>query len=211
VLALVGGYDFHAGGFDRAQRAGRQPGSSFKPFVYAAAIESGRYTAASLVNDAPEVYELWKPQNYEKEEFRGPVRLRVALAHSINTVAIKVLDQVGIPAVKDMASRVGITSPIPDDVGKALALVFLILQLSAAGGVLPIELTGAVFRDLSPWLPFTWVVRAFRASLFGAYDNTWLTAWGAILMAAAVAFVISTVVGRWRFVSEAEHRPALDL
>jgi putative membrane protein len=97
------------------------------------------------------------------------------------------------------------------DVGKALALVFLILQLAAAGGVLPIELTGEVFRDLSPWLPFTWVVRAFRASLFGAYDNTWLSAWGAILLAAAIAFVVSTLVGRWRYVSDDEHRPALDL
>jgi len=100
----------------------RSPGSGFKPVLYAAALESKRFTAASIVNDSPDVYADWKPQNYEKEEFRGPVRLRVALAHSINTVAIKVLDQVGIPAVKDMASRVGITSTIPDDVGKALAL-----------------------------------------------------------------------------------------
>ena len=74
ILALVGGYDYHAGGFDRSQRAHRQPGSAFKPFVYGAAIEARKITAASIMNDAPEVYELWKPQNYEKEEFRGPVR-----------------------------------------------------------------------------------------------------------------------------------------
>ncbi len=97
------------------------------------------------------------------------------------------------------------------DVGKALALVFLILQLSSAGGILPIELSGDLFRDLSPWLPFTWVVRAFRASLFGAYDNAWVSAWGAILLTAAIAFVISTLVGKWRFVSGEEHRPALDI
>lgn len=97
------------------------------------------------------------------------------------------------------------------DVGKALALVLLILQLSAAGGVLPIELTGDLFRSLSPWLPFTWVVRAFRASLFGAYDNAWLAAWGVILLAAGIAFLFATFVGRWRFVSGEEHRPALDL
>jgi len=97
------------------------------------------------------------------------------------------------------------------DVGKALALVLLILQLSSAGGILPIELSGELFRDLSPWLPFTWVVRAFRASLFGAYDNAWASAWGAILLTAAIAFVISALVGRWRFVSGDEHRPALDL
>jgi len=97
------------------------------------------------------------------------------------------------------------------DVGKALALVFLILQLSSSGGILPIELSGDLFRGLSPWLPFTWVVRAFRASLFGAYDNAWLAAWSMIVLTAAIAFVISTLVGRWRFVSGDEHRPALDL
>ena len=104
VLALVGGYDYHAGGFDRAQRGHRQPGSAFKPFIYAAAIEAHRITPATILNDAPEVYDLWKPQNYEKEEFRGPVRVRTALAHSINTVAIKVLSDVGLDqarAVRD--------------------------------------------------------------------------------------------------------------
>ena len=135
VLALVGGYDFRPGGFDRADRAARLPGSAFKPIVYAAAIESRRFTAASIVNDAPDVYDRWKPQNYEKEEFRGPVRLRTALAHSINTVAIKLLEQVGIPVVRDMASRVGITSPIADDVGLALAL--------GATAVHPLELANA--------------------------------------------------------------------
>ncbi|HEX2657094.1 MAG TPA: PBP1A family penicillin-binding protein [Polyangia bacterium] len=122
ILAEVGGYDFRPGGFNRAERAVRLPGSAFKPILYAAAIESRKFTAASIVNDAPDVYDRWKPQNYEKEEFRGPVRVRVALAHSINTVAIKLLEQVGIPAVKGMATRVGITSPIADDVGLALAL-----------------------------------------------------------------------------------------
>jgi len=122
ILAEVGGYDFRPGGFNRAERAVRIPGSAFKPILYAAAIESKRFTAASIVNDAPDVYDRWKPQNYEKEEFRGPVRLRVALAHSINTVAIKLLEQVGLPAVKAMASRVGVVSPIADDVGLALAL-----------------------------------------------------------------------------------------
>ena len=135
LLALVGGYDFHPGGFDRSQRAARLPGSAFKPIVYAAAIESRKFTAASILNDAPDVYDRWKPQNYEKEEFRGPVSLRVALAHSINTVAIKLLEQVGIPAVKDMATRVGITSPIADDVGLALAL--------GATTVHPLELANA--------------------------------------------------------------------
>jgi len=122
ILALVGGYDFHAGAFDRSVRAQRQPGSAFKPIVYAAAIESRKITPATVINDAPEVYDLWKPQNYEKEEFRGPVRVRTALADSINTVAIKVLSEIGIDQVRAVAARVGITSQIPQDIGLSLAL-----------------------------------------------------------------------------------------
>jgi len=135
ILALVGGYGFRQGGFDRSRRARRQPGSAWKPFVYAAAIESGRFTAASIVNDAPEVYDLWKPSNYEKEAFRGPVRLRTALAHSINTVAIKLTAEVGLPAVRDLAMRAGITSPLPEEVGLSLAL--------GSAVVTPLELANA--------------------------------------------------------------------
>jgi hypothetical protein len=72
ILALVGGYGFRLGAFDRSLRAEREPGSSFKPFIYAAAIDSKRYTAATLVNDSPEVFKLWRPQNHEKNKFRGP-------------------------------------------------------------------------------------------------------------------------------------------
>jgi penicillin-binding protein 1A len=135
VLALVGGYDYRAGAFDRSQRAHRQPGSAFKPMIYAAAIESHRITPATLINDSPEVYALWKPQNYEKEEFRGPVRARVALAHSINTVAIKVLSDVGIPEATAEAARIGITSPMPADLGLSMAL--------GAMTVTPLELANA--------------------------------------------------------------------
>ena len=135
ILALVGGYDFHSGGYDRSLRAMRQPGSAFKPIVYAAAIEAKKITPASIINDAPEVYDLWKPQNYEKEEFRGPVRVRTALAQSINTVAIKVLSDVGLDAARAVATRVGITSPIAPDVGLSLALGSLT--------VTPLELANA--------------------------------------------------------------------
>ncbi len=127
VLALVGGYDYHAGGFDRSQRARRQPGSAFKPVVYGAALEARRITPATMLNDAPEVYDLWKPQNYEKEAFRGPVRVRTALAHSINTVAIKVLSDVGLDQARAFATRVGVTSPIEQDIGLSLALGSLVM------------------------------------------------------------------------------------
>ena len=135
ILALVGGYGYRAGSFDRSQRARRQPGSAFKPFIYAAAIDSQRFTAASLVNDSPEVYRLWKPQNYDKDNFRGPVRLRTALALSINTVAIKLLSDVGIGATREMATHAGITSPLPDSLELSLAL--------GANTVTPIELANA--------------------------------------------------------------------
>jgi penicillin-binding protein 1A len=135
ILALVGGYDFRLGGFDRSQRAHRQPGSAFKPFVYAAAIDSKRFTAASIVNDTPEVFRLWKPQNHDKDNFRGPVRLRMALAHSINTVAIKLLHDVGIEAVRDMATLTGIVSPLPETMDLSLAL--------GTATVTPIEMANA--------------------------------------------------------------------
>ncbi len=119
VKAIVGGYGFQAGGFDRVVRARRQPGSSFKPYVYGAAIEGGRFTAASIVNDSPEVFALWKPHN-SHAEFRGPIRLRPALAASINTVAIKVLSEVGVDAVRTFAKKVGIGSEVTQDLSIAL-------------------------------------------------------------------------------------------
>ncbi len=97
VVALVGGYGYRPSGFDRAIAAKRQPGSAFKPFVYAAALDTGRFTPASVLVDGPQVYtsagmQPWKPKNAEKEEYLGPVRLRVALARSLNTVASQLVD-----------------------------------------------------------------------------------------------------------------------
>lgn len=135
VLALVGGYDVPRGGFDRALRARRQPGSAFKPFVYGAAIESRRYTPATLVEDSPEIYEKWRPTNYEVDAYRGPIRVREALAHSVNTVAIKLLDAVGIERVHDFARRAGIVSPLADDLSLALGTSEVTpLELAAAYG-----------------------------------------------------------------------------
>ncbi len=133
VLALVGGYDTPPGGYDRATMAKRQPGSTFKPFVYATALDTGDYTPASIVNDSPEVYDLWKPQNYERDEHLGPVRLRLALAKSINTVAIKVIHDIGPERVAAEAHALGIKSDLPEQLSLALG----------SGEVSPIELTNA--------------------------------------------------------------------
>jgi penicillin-binding protein 1A len=122
LLAIVGGYDYHPGAYDRADRARRQPGSAFKPIFYAAAVEQKKITPATIINDSPEVYNDWKPENFEKEEFHGPVRVRTALAQSINTVAIKVMKDLGVDQARAFAGRIGITSPIQPDVGLSLAL-----------------------------------------------------------------------------------------
>ena len=135
ILALVGGYGYRLGGFDRSQRAHRQPGSAFKPFIYAAAIDSKCYTAASMVNDSPEVFKLWKPQNHEKNKFRGPVRLRVALADSINTVSIKLLSDIGVLPVRELAVAAGLDLPPPEKLDLSLAL--------GTATVTPIEMANA--------------------------------------------------------------------
>ncbi len=120
VLALVGGYRYARGDFNRALAAKRQPGSSFKPFIYGAALRSGKFTAASLIEDSPEIYEKWRPTNYERDVYRGEIRMRVALTHSVNTVAIKLLDATGIDQAIDFASICGIESQLEPNLSLAL-------------------------------------------------------------------------------------------
>lgn len=120
VVAMVAGYDTSRGGFNRAMEARRQPGSTFKPFVYGAAIESQAFTAGSIVIDSPEIYEKWRPTNFERDRYRGEIRLREALTHSVNTVAIKLLDAVGTEVVSGFARRAGIQSPLSDNLSLAL-------------------------------------------------------------------------------------------
>jgi penicillin-binding protein 1A len=139
VLALSGGYDFVASAFDRATQAKRQPGSAFKPILYAAALASGRFTAASIVNDAPDLFrdpwtgKEWKPKNFEDNEFEGPMPLRRALAKSKNTVAVRLIDALGPTAVIDMARKAGVNSQLPESLTLALG----------TGEVTPIELASA--------------------------------------------------------------------
>ena len=126
VLALVGGFDAAVSSFNRATQAKRQPGSSFKPFLYAAALDSGKYTPATKVDDSPEVIvdpwsgKAWKPQNFEKDQFDGPMSLRKALAESKNTVAVRLLLDLGIDKVRTMARAAGLTSDIPQSYTAAL-------------------------------------------------------------------------------------------
>ena len=116
VRALIGGRNFQQSKFDRARLARRQAGSSFKPFVYAAAIASG-IPASEVIVDSPVIYpqvsgEEWKPQNFEGT-FEGPMTLRYALRHSVNMVAIKLgWERVGIETVAQMARKMGISTEI---------------------------------------------------------------------------------------------------
>lgn len=111
IKALVGGYDFARSKFNRVVQGRRQPGSSFKPFIYSAALENG-FTVASVVNDAPIVFEdselerAWKPQNFS-EKFYGPTRLREAMVNSRNLVSIRLLRSIGIESARDYITRFG--------------------------------------------------------------------------------------------------------
>jgi putative membrane protein len=97
------------------------------------------------------------------------------------------------------------------DIGKVLAVLLLILQLSSAGALIPIELTNEFFQKISPYLPFTWVVRAFRATLFGAFDGDWVMPWAAVVLAGLVASMAGAFLGRYRFVEDAAYGPAIDI
>ncbi len=125
ISALVGGLDFYQSSFNRAIQADRQPGSSFKPFVYSAALEKG-FTPATMVNDAPVVVgggslgEDWRPENYGRD-FLGPIPLRKALALSRNLVSIRVLRALGIDYTRDYITRFGFKSDrLPQGLSLAL-------------------------------------------------------------------------------------------
>jgi putative membrane protein len=97
------------------------------------------------------------------------------------------------------------------DAGKALALVFLAVQLSSSGGILPVELSGGLFALVSPYLPITWVVKALKASLFDAFEGQWLAALQWVLLWCVLAAFVASFMGRWRFVKTSSLRPVLDL
>jgi penicillin-binding protein 1A len=118
VRALVGGLDYATSPFNRAVDAHRQAGSSWKPFVYLAALEAGR-TPDTLVVDEPVTINGWTPSNYEPGN-QGEMTLENALAHSINTVAARLADEVGRPKVAEAARRAGVVSPINLDPAMAL-------------------------------------------------------------------------------------------
>jgi penicillin-binding protein 1A len=141
VLALVGGYDFEKSEFDRAVQAERQPGSAFKPLVYATALGRG-WTPTSIVFDRPVVMEdgsgkTWRPQNYSRK-FLGPITLREALARSINNATIHLERDVGVENVIALARRLGITAVLEPNLSLALgSYPVTLLELTRAYSVFP--------------------------------------------------------------------------
>src|SRR5262249_44254583 len=141
IKAMVGGYDFFKSEFNRAVQARRQPGSAFKPFVYIAAIESGM-TPASVVDDSPVEYAIgksgkpWKPDNYDRK-FRGPITYQQALEKPITVPAVRIQEQVGIRRTVDVARRLGVESPLGQNLSIALGTSDLtLLELTSAYGAL---------------------------------------------------------------------------
>jgi penicillin-binding protein 1A len=133
IRALVGGRSYAESQFNRAVKARRQPGSTFKPFVYLAALEAG-YTPDSMVEDAPLTVAGWAPRN-DNGRYVGPVPLRQALAHSINTVAVRLLLDVGARRVGATARRLGIKSDLRQEASLALGTSEVtLLELTGAYG-----------------------------------------------------------------------------
>jgi penicillin-binding protein 1A len=139
IRALVGGFDFSRNQYNHVTQALRQPGSSFKPFIYSAALEKG-FTAATIVNDAPLTFtaaqtgsEPWEPKNYDGK-FDGPMRLRTALAKSKNLVSVRVLQAITPQYAQDYVSRFGFDPKLHPP--------YLTMALGA-GNVTPMQMLGA--------------------------------------------------------------------
>src|ERR1700704_2164364 len=125
VLAMVGGFSFDQSQFNRATQAYRQPGSSFKPLVYSSALDNG-YTPSTVVIDAPiEIDQgqgagVWRPENYSTGKYYGPQTLRNALQKSLNTVTVRLAQDVGMPLIGEYAKRFGVYDELPNYLSYAL-------------------------------------------------------------------------------------------
>jgi penicillin-binding protein 1A len=138
IRALVGGFAFEQSNYNRAMQAKRQPGSSFKPFIYSAALDNG-YTPASLVNDAPIVFvdeyldKVWRPKN-DTNTFLGPIRMREALYKSRNLVSIRLLQSMGVDRTIDYISKFGFNKQdLPRNLSLALGTATLTPMEIATG------------------------------------------------------------------------------
>jgi penicillin-binding protein 1A len=138
IRAMIGGRHYARSQFNRAVKARRQPGSAFKPLLYLAALEAGS-NPGRVLNDEPVTIGQWSPRNVAGHH-RGAISMRMALAHSINSVAVALQAEVGARRVVDVARRLGIQSPLRPDPSLALGTSEVtLLELTAAYGVLAAE------------------------------------------------------------------------
>ncbi len=135
VRAMVGGLDYGQSQFNRATASARQPGSSFKPFVYATAFEKLGYTPDTVISDRPVCIGNWCPKNYSRS-YRGNVTLRTALTRSINSIPVTISIRTGRQPIADMARRLGITSNFPVTRSLALGVASTsVIDMASAFGV----------------------------------------------------------------------------
>ncbi|KWV50025.1 penicillin-binding protein [Bradyrhizobium macuxiense] len=124
VLAMVGGFSFDQSQFNRATQAYRQPGSTFKPIVYSSALDNG-YTGSTMMVDAPIEIDLgqgqvWRPENFSTGRYQGQVTLRNALRLSLNTVTVRLAQEIGMPLIGEYARRFGVYDELPNYLSYAL-------------------------------------------------------------------------------------------
>ncbi|WP_407146879.1 penicillin-binding protein 1A [Bradyrhizobium sp. ORS 86] len=124
VLAMVGGFSFDQSQFNRATQAYRQPGSTFKPIVYSSALDNG-YTGSTMMIDAPIEIDLgqgnvWRPENFSTGRYQGQVTLRNALRLSLNTVTVRLAQEIGMPLIGEYAKRFGVYDELPNYLSYAL-------------------------------------------------------------------------------------------
>lgn len=198
-------------------------GSAFAPNMVAVALWIGAVMAAYLFN-----------LNLMPASLAGAPRLAQALGKFMVPAGVTLLQTglaflmlvyglgVAAPSAVDLLLTMAVASwaflamlfallRLFGEASKLLAVLLLTLQLAAGGGVIPVELSGGLFQTVHAWLPFTWVVKALRASLFGAYDHGWATAWGTVIFAGCVALLLAAMVGRWKVVPDAQYRPGIEL
>ncbi len=115
----------------------------------------------------------------------------------------------GLSAVTFLCIVIALTR-VMGDAGKAVSMIFLAVQLSSSGGIMPVELSGTLFSEISPWLPLTWVVRAMKISMFDAYGGAWQHPMAVIVSTCGIALASACWLGRWRYVKPSAIRPAVD-
>jgi len=197
-------------------------GSGLAPNIIAAALWLGAGVAAFLIHvrGLPSVARHFSPLSQVVGKLLVPcgmVLLQAGLVFGIahNLLGITLRHPTALALTLASASLafffvVFAMTRALGDAGKALAMLFLAIQISASGGFLPIELSGSLYAQISPWLPMTWVVRALKACMFGAYEDNWQTPLMIITLWGLAALVLTCFVGRWRFAPSRRMQPAMD-